>query len=413
GSPRPRIGQPAALLDLLRQAGVSDAEFARLAEAKTNSDLLTTLEFAAMQLAEPGGPGTEANRATARRMLHDESYHRAKAGIKAPLSEFSRLIEQRTQDTIRAATDHALLLRGLLIATLLAALFALWRAYAGMRRTLGGPVDEIHARMIEIGHGDFSGPISIAPGMEHSVLAGLLAMQNTLQAHAGERQRNEAALRASTARLNEAQRLAHVGSWTLDLASGELLWSDEVFRLFEIDPARFTASYDAFLALIHPDDRAAVNQAYAASLQSRTPYEITHRLLMQDGRIKWVHERGTSDFDAAGRPLRSSGTVQDITERKLAESELRIAAAAFQSQESTIVTDAHGVILRVNAAFTATTGYSAAEAVGQTPALLRSGRHNADFYRAMWESIDRTDGWQGEVWDRRKDGSEYPKWLTI
>ncbi|MDI6747131.1 MAG: EAL domain-containing protein [Rhodocyclaceae bacterium] len=413
GSPRPRIGQPAALLDLLRQAGVSDAEFARLAEAKTNSDLLTTLELAAMQLAEPDGPRTEANRATARRMLHDESYHRAKAGIKAPLSEFSRLIEQRTQATIRATTDHALLLRGLLIATLLAALFALWRAYAGMRRTLGGPVDEIHARMLKIGRGDFSGGTATAPGMEHSVLAGLLAMQNTLQAHAGERQRSEAALRASTARLNEAQRLAHVGSWTLDLASGELLWSDEVFRLFEIDPARFTASYDAFLALIHPDDRAAVNQAYAASLQSRTPYEITHRLLMQDGRIKWVHERGTSDFDAAGRPLRSSGTVQDVTERKLAEAELRIAAAAFQSQESTIVTDAHGVILRVNAAFTATTGYSAAEAVGQTPALLRSSRHNADFYRAMWESIDRNDGWQGEVWDRRKDGTEYPKWLTI
>jgi len=409
----PRNGKAVALLDLLRQAGVSDAEIARLTEAKTNSDLLTTLEFAAMQLAESNGPRMEANRATARRMLHDENYHRAKAGIMEPINEFSQLTEERTRAAIRATEKRALLLRVLFIATLLTALFALWRAYAGMRRTLGSPVDEIHARMIEIGHGDFSGPIAIAPGMEHSVLAGLLKMQGTLQAHENERQQAEAALRASAERLNEAQRLAHVGSWTLDLASGELAWTDEVFRLFEIDPAHFAASYDAFLALIHPDDRAAVNQAYAASLQSRTFYEITHRLLMQDGRIKWVHERGTSVFDAAGRPLRSSGTVQDITKRKLAEAELRVAAAAFESQEGTMVTDAQGVILKVNRAFTASTGYTAAEAVGQTPRLLKSGRHNADFYRAMWESIDRAGGWQGEVWDRRKDGTEYPKWLTI
>ncbi|MDO8959361.1 MAG: EAL domain-containing protein [Rhodocyclaceae bacterium] len=284
-APRPRNGQPAALLDLLRQAGVSDAEIARLTEAKTNSDLLTTLEFAAMQLAESNGPRTEANRTTARRMLHDENYHRAKSGIMQPINEFFQLMEGRTRAAIRAAEDRALLLRGLFIAILLAALFALWRAYAGMRRTLGGPVDEIHARMSEIGRGDFSGPIAIAPGMEHSVLAGLLGMQKTLQAH--------------------------------------------------------------------------------------------------------------------------------VTERKLAECELRVAAAAFESQEGTMVTDAHGVILKVNRAFTASTGYTAAEAVGQTPRLIRSSRHNADFYRAMWESIDRTGGWQGEVWDRRKNGTEYPKWLTI
>lgn len=100
-------------------------------------------------------------------------------------------------------------------------------------------------------------------------------------------------------------------------------------------------------------------------------------------------------------------------ERQRIEVELRIAAAIFESNEGTVVTDAAGVILRVNRAFTAITGYTAAEAVGQTPALLKSGRHDADFYRAMWESIHRTGGWQGEIWDRRKNGEEYPKWLTI
>jgi diguanylate cyclase (GGDEF)-like protein/PAS domain S-box-containing protein len=220
-------------------------------------------------------------------------------------------------------------------------------------------------------------------------------------------------LRASTDHLNEAQRIAQVGNWTLDLLSGELFWSDEVFRLFEIDKTQFGATYEAFLNAIHPDDRDAVNRAYTDSLQNRLPYEITHRLRMNDGRIKWVHEKCLSEFDAAGKPLRSLGTVQDVTRSKEGEIDLRIAAAAFESQEAMMVTDAGSVILRVNKAFTEITGYTAAEAVGQTPRLLRSGRHNADFYRSMWEAIRRTGGWQGEIWDRRKDGTEYPKWLTI
>jgi PAS domain S-box-containing protein len=78
-----------------------------------------------------------------------------------------------------------------------------------------------------------------------------------------------------------------------------------------------------------------------------------------------------------------------------------------------MITDANSVILKVNQAFVETTGYTADEVVGQTPRKLKSGRHNADFYRAMWETIKTTGGWQGEVWDRRKNGEEYPKWLTI
>ncbi len=93
--------------------------------------------------------------------------------------------------------------------------------------------------------------------------------------------------------------------------------------------------------------------------------------------------------------------------------ELRIAAAAFDSQEAMVVTDANSVILRVNRAFTEITGYLPEEVVGQNPRVLKSNRHAPDFYRAMWETINRTGGWQGEIWDRRKNGEEYPKWLTI
>jgi diguanylate cyclase (GGDEF)-like protein/PAS domain S-box-containing protein len=93
--------------------------------------------------------------------------------------------------------------------------------------------------------------------------------------------------------------------------------------------------------------------------------------------------------------------------------DLRISATAFESQESLMITDAQGVILRVNQAFTRTTGYTAEEIVGQTPRVLKSGRHSPEFYRMMWETILRTGTWHGEIWDRRKNGEIYPIWLSI
>jgi len=131
-----------------------------------------------------------------------------------------------------------------------------------------------------------------------------------------------AALKESAKRLNEAQRIARIGSWELDLVSGKLTWSDEIFRLFEIDKTAFGATYEAFLNAVHPEDREWVDQAYTHSLATRTPYEITHRLRMPDGRIKWVNERCETRYDAQGKALLSTGTVQDITERKLAEAQI-------------------------------------------------------------------------------------------
>jgi diguanylate cyclase (GGDEF)-like protein/PAS domain S-box-containing protein len=121
---------------------------------------------------------------------------------------------------------------------------------------------------------------------------------------------------------------------------------------------------------------------------------------------------------SASRIMLSEGPLScafliDISDRKKFEAELRIAATAFEAQESLLITDADGVILRVNRAFTDNTGYAADEVVGQTPRILKSGRHDSAFYRAMWETLNRTGAWQGEIWDRRKNGEIYPKWLSI
>jgi PAS domain S-box-containing protein/putative nucleotidyltransferase with HDIG domain len=137
------------------------------------------------------------------------------------------------------------------------------------------------------------------------------------------RKRMEDKLRESEARLEEAQRMAHVGHWQLDLQSNELEWSDEIYRIFEIDPQQFGATYQEFVNCIHPDDREAVNRAYTDSLQDHSPYQIEHRLQMKDGRIKYVLEKCKTTFSADGKPLLSLGTVQDVTVTMLAEHALR------------------------------------------------------------------------------------------
>lgn len=107
------------------------------------------------------------------------------------------------------------------------------------------------------------------------------------------------------------------------------------------------------------------------------------------------------------------GVIEDISARKEAENNLRIAATAFQSQEGVMITDANRLILRVNNAFTSITGYSLEEVQGQNPRMLSSGKQNVRFYAAMWDSINSTGGWEGEIWNRRKNGEIYPEYLTV
>ena len=132
-----------------------------------------------------------------------------------------------------------------------------------------------------------------------------------------------------------------------------------------------------------------------------------------DNKIRWIETFKTPVIDMNGNVLGTTGFARDITERKQAEEDLRIAAIAFESQEGMIITDRNTVILRVNHAFSEITGYSASEAVGKTPVLLKSGRHDAVFYATMWNCINHKGSWQGEIWNRRKNGEIYPEQLTI
>ena len=137
-----------------------------------------------------------------------------------------------------------------------------------------------------------------------------------------------AELRENEERLERSQEIAHLGSWELDLIQDRLTWSDEVYRIFGLEPQEFGATYEAFIEAVHPDDRAMVDEAYSGSLrEGRDTYEVEHRVVKRStGEIRFVHEKCDHFRDQSGRIVRSVGMVHDITERKQAEDEREIAA---------------------------------------------------------------------------------------
>ncbi|HEY3381570.1 MAG TPA: response regulator [Vicinamibacterales bacterium] len=149
-------------------------------------------------------------------------------------------------------------------------------------------------------------------------------------------ERLDAALREAGALLTKSQAIAHVGSWILDLPTGRLVWSDETFRIFGLEAQEFAATYEAFLEAVHPDDRAAVDDAYSRSVrEAADSYDIEHRIVRRhSGEIRVVHERCEHEWDASGAIVRSIGMVQDITERKhLEEERQRLQGQLLQSQK--------------------------------------------------------------------------------
>ena len=136
--------------------------------------------------------------------------------------------------------------------------------------------------------------------------------------------------------------------------------------------------------------------------------------LAVDGQRRVLRSTHQVLADASGAPAALIIEAEDITIRRAAEDQLRITARVFdQAGEAIVVTDAHAVMQTVNAAFTVITGYSAEEAVGRQMRLLKSGRHGQDFYAGMWQALLAKGFWQGEIWNKRKNGEIFPEWLTI
>jgi len=131
-----------------------------------------------------------------------------------------------------------------------------------------------------------------------------------------DRKRAEQAIREKEQSLLMAQQVAHVGSWERDIRQGTLYWSDEVYRIFGLQPQEFRGSRDAFLERVHPADRPALERALARAIAGEAPYEFEHRVVRPDGTVRHVLERGEVLRDAQGKPQRLLGAVMDITEQR-------------------------------------------------------------------------------------------------
>ena len=154
--------------------------------------------------------------------------------------------------------------------------------------------------------------------------------------------------------LEQAQEVAHIGSWVAELdGSNRIGWSAESHRIFGVPLGKFEGTVDAFYACLHPDDRDAVRAASRAAVASGVPYDIEHRVVRPDGTIRWVHEQANILRDAQGRPRRMIGTVQDVTDRRQLEDQLRQA----QKMEA-IGRLAGGIAHDLNNALTAIAGYA-------------------------------------------------------
>ncbi|MGZ5018677.1 MAG: bacteriohemerythrin, partial [Methylobacter sp.] len=190
-------------------------------------------------------------------------------------------------------------------------------------------------------------------------------------------------------------------------------YANEALRtLFRVSPEEVSEDATKLLAALHPDDLENFKISFKVSARNLTPWRQEYRLKFDDAPVCWLFGNALPQQQTDSSVL-WHGFITDITRHKQTEVELRIAATAFELQDAMLVTDANNVILKVNQAFTRITGYSAQEVIGKTPNLLSSGLHNKAFYEAMWESINRTNAWQGEIWNRRKNGEIFPEWLII
>ena len=217
----------------------------------------------------------------------------------------------------------------------------------------------------------------------------------------------------SEARLQEAQVLAKMGDWSWDIQTDTHIWSKETFKIYGLNPESSPADYQEVEQYFTRNSWKQLSAAVNKSLMKGEAYECDAEVIRPDGAHRWITARGKGAFDANGTVISLNGTIQDITERKQAEINLQIAAVAFESQDSVMITDASLNILRVNKAFTEIFGYTAEEAVGRTAKLLRSSKQDNAFYDEIWKQINTTGFWKGEILNRHKSGKLLYNLLSI
>ncbi|MDX1604919.1 MAG: PAS domain S-box protein [Candidatus Competibacterales bacterium] len=228
-----------------------------------------------------------------------------------------------------------------------------------------------------------------------------------------QRKQAELALRESEQRFRDIVAASADWVWEVDAEARYTYASDSVKTLLGYTPEEIIGrtAFD----LMPPDEADRVGRIFADIVSQGISFrDLENIVLDKRGRPHHTLTSGSPILNEQGEVHGYRGVDRDVTANKQAEAAMREALTVFNaSNEAILSTDANEVIRSVNPAFTAITGYSAEEAIGKTPALLHSGRHDDAFYRTMWSELESTGAWEGEVWNRRKNGETYPEWLSI
>ena len=213
-------------------------------------------------------------------------------------------------------------------------------------------------------------------------------------------------------KLKEVQQIAHLGSWELDFQSQVLNCSNEVFEIYEISN-KTPNLQKAFKQLTHKDDLEELEKRFKESIEKKSEFHFTNRIVTQKGKLKVIRQRVVHKFDENGDIIKSIGTVLDITFQR--EKERRLEELLRISDNYTIMssTNLKGEIIYASEAFCEISGYKKEELLGKTHSILRHPDMPRSLYEDLWKTIKQNKTWQGEIKNRRKDGGFYWVKATI
>lgn len=243
-------------------------------------------------------------------------------------------------------------------------------------------------------------------------LAGDISFALEVAETAQHRQHAEKALRESEMLFQTLASTSPVGILRTDLNGNTVYVNESGCKMAGLQPGQIKST--DWTQITHPDDRQRVQREWNKAVRDQRGFSLEYRFQRPDGSVSWVKGQAAVERDHDGNFLGFVGTVTDITALKASEESLRMSAAVFENtREGVMVTDIDNRIIMVNRAFSEISHYSDLDAIGQTPRILASGRHDRSFYQEMWQSLEEIGYWQGELWNRRKDGDIHPVLMSI